>query len=346
MESERTNFAAVTTFEEKSYIDLTAELKERGLKEGEVLIKVMSCPINPSDQLMSEGQYGLPETFQKKEYGYGVGFEGAGQIVEVHESVPSDLVGKKVAFSNTPGTPYFQGTWRQYIVLNHQMVFQYPDDMDFDLICSTIVNPLTVCGFIDTYNKGGHKAMIHDAACSALGKMLVKTCKKHSIPLINIVRRAEQVKTLEELGAENILNSSLETFENDLKEAIAKLQPTIFFDAIGGKITGQVLNLMPEKSTAYVYGLLSGEEFSFSCGGIIFSQKTLTSFWLSVWLPSLTAEERTKWVSEVIGDLQTGGEVFGSKVYKTFPLSKFKDAMKEALDHASEGKVILKPHEE
>jgi hypothetical protein len=40
--------------------------------------------------------------------------------------------------------------------------------------------------------------------------MVVKICKIKKMPLINIVRKQEQVDVLEGMGAENILNSSEE----------------------------------------------------------------------------------------------------------------------------------------
>ena len=46
----------------------------------------------------------------------------------------------------------------------------FPDTVEYNDICATFVNPLTVCGFIDTAHKQGHKAIIHSAAASALGK--------------------------------------------------------------------------------------------------------------------------------------------------------------------------------
>jgi len=52
------------------------------------------------------------------------------------------------------------------------------------------VNPLTVIGMIDIYNKSPHKkGLIHTAAASALGRMLNKYAKTLGIPLLNIVRR-------------------------------------------------------------------------------------------------------------------------------------------------------------
>jgi len=54
---------------------------------------------------------------------------------------------------------------------------------------SGIVNPLTVLGIIDTVKKTGNNGLIHTAAASALGRMIVKLAKKENINLINIVRR-------------------------------------------------------------------------------------------------------------------------------------------------------------
>jgi NADPH2:quinone reductase len=47
--------------------------------------------------------------------------------------------------------------------------------------------------------------MIHTAAASSLGKMLVKACIKNNIPLLNIVRREEQAEVLRKLGATDII---------------------------------------------------------------------------------------------------------------------------------------------
>ena len=42
----------------------------------------------------------------------------------------------------------------------------------------------------------GHSALVHTAAASNLGQMLIKICKDDGIPLVNIVRKEEQVNLL------------------------------------------------------------------------------------------------------------------------------------------------------
>lgn len=315
------------------------------LAAGDVIVKVHSCPINPSDMYMTQGAYGVRTKFRSQEK-MGCGFEGAGEITEVGEGIDAANIGKKVSFSFDPHAPDFTGTWRQYVKVPFGSVLQYPDSADYDKICSAFVNPLTACGFVDLSIKAGHKAIIQDAACSSLGKMLIKFAKKNDIETINIVRRQEQIDILTGLGATYVLNSETETFYDDLKVLIEKLNPTGYFSAIGGgELPGLVLHKMPHGSTTYAYGALSGDYFKYHPGHFIFSQHTVTGFWLGPWLGTLSSDEKKKWFGAVVTDLSTGGETFGSNVVKTYPIAEFATAIEESVKVASEGKIIIKPQE-
>ena len=63
---------------------------------------------------------------------------------------------------------------------------------------SCFVNPLTALGMVGTMRAEGHTALVHTAAASNLGQMLVKICLKDGVELVNIVRSAEQAKTAHE----------------------------------------------------------------------------------------------------------------------------------------------------
>jgi NADPH:quinone reductase-like Zn-dependent oxidoreductase len=62
---------------------------------------------------------------------------------------------------------------------------------------------------------------------------------------------------LQELGAEYILNSTDAGFEERLAELAKQLRATVCFEAVAGKMTGQVLSRMPSNSVCIIYGLLS-----------------------------------------------------------------------------------------
>ena len=82
------------------------------------------------------------------------------------------------------------------------------------------------------------------------------------------------------------------------------------------------------------------------------------------WGIEIGEEERNKWISTVIEDVQKPGirkskfiaclpwfniaetSCFRSEVVKTYPLSQMDEALKAAVEVASEGKVLLKFHDE
>ena len=80
---------------------------------------------------------------------------------------------------------------------------------------------------VDTYQKWENhgqkgKGIINTGAASALGRMLNKYCQREGIPLLNVVRRKEQVKILEEDGAKFILDTSGENWVERYKDFLNK----------------------------------------------------------------------------------------------------------------------------
>jgi NADPH2:quinone reductase len=93
-----------------------------------------------------------------------------------------------------------------------------------------------------------HTALVHTAAASNLGQMLVKICKDEGIPLVNIVRKSDQVELLKNLGAKYVCNTSDDNFMDTLVSALIETGATLGFDATGGgnngELPGQILSAM------------------------------------------------------------------------------------------------------
>ena len=110
---------------------------------------------------------------------------------------------------------------------------------------SWFVNPLTALGMTETMRRENHKALVHTAAASNLGQMLNKICIKDGIGLVNIVRSKEQADILHKIGAKHVVDSTADSFMDDLTNALVETGATIAFDAIGGgKLAGQILTCM------------------------------------------------------------------------------------------------------
>ena len=168
-----------------------------------------------------------------------VGNEGAGVVVAAGSSAAAQaLLGQTVAVLG--GAMY-----SQYRTLHIGQCLPLPAGVAPKQGASCFVNPLTALGMTETMRLEGHKAIVHTAAASNLGQMLVKLCKADGIGLVNVVRRPEQAELLRSIGATYVCDSSSPTFMDDLTDAVEATGATIGFDAIGGgRQGGQILAAM------------------------------------------------------------------------------------------------------
>ena len=135
--------------------------------------------------------------------------------------------------------------YSQYRTARMTDVLPLPDGASAADGASCFVNPLTSLAMVETMRSEGHTAIVHTAAASNLGQMLVKICLKDEVPLVNVVRKPDQAALLKEIGAKHVVDSSAATFHEDLTNAIIATKATIAFDAIGGgKLGSQILTAM------------------------------------------------------------------------------------------------------
>ena len=124
--------------------------------------------------------------------------------------------------------------YAQYRTVDASACLVLPEGTPARAGASSFVNPLTALGMVETMRMEGHSALIHTAAASNLGQMLVKICQADGVPLINVVRSPSQEATLRSLGATYVCNSTSPTFMADLTAAILETGATLAFDATGG----------------------------------------------------------------------------------------------------------------
>ena len=145
---------------------------------------------------------------------------------------------------------------------------------------------MTVIGMVETYKKLNlygqkPKGLINTAAASALGRMMNKYCQREGIALLNIVRRKEQVKILEEEGAKYIVNTSEENWLNQYKEHISIQGFNVLFDAIGGgDVTELLISSLKPESQVYIYGKLTNEPFLMRKPLVALQGTSITNFML------------------------------------------------------------------
>ena len=265
-------------------------------KEDEVLIRIEASPINPSDlglligpadvssmSVSGEGENAvvtmdIPEGLLRMletrlDQSLPVGNEGGGVVVKAGHKDLEDLVGKTVGVAG--GSMY-----SQYRCVNAASCFVMHEGVTSAESASCFVNPLTALGMVETMRLENHSALVHTAAASNLGQMLIKICLDEDVPLVNIVRKEEHVEKLNSLGAKFVCNSSKDTFIQDLVNALVETGATIGFDATGGgKLAGQILTAMEvaANQTATDYNRYGSNTFKqvYIYGGLDRSPTTL-----------------------------------------------------------------------
>src|SRR5260370_8485756 len=159
-------------------------VQERPLPEpgkGEVRVRILASPINPSDLLFVRGHYaGVQPHFPSP-----VGFEGVGIVdvlgPQVHRSVP----GQRVAVINGKG-----GNWADYVVVPTERLLPVPDDLPDEQVASFLINPasaIVMLRHVLAIPQG--EWLLQSAAGSEIERSIIKLANHNGIPPINSLLR-------------------------------------------------------------------------------------------------------------------------------------------------------------
>ncbi|MGB8508955.1 MAG: zinc-binding dehydrogenase [Pyrinomonadaceae bacterium] len=300
---------------------------------GEVLVRVAAAPVNPSDLMFLRGLY------VKKKLPVVAGFEGSGEVVESGGGLLANyLKGKRVACA---APIEGDGTWAEYVLAGANFCVPLLKQTDTEGAASLIVNPFTAWALMDRARRARAEAVIQTAAASALGRMIVRLAARRNVPLVNIVRRQEQVELLQKEGARYVLDSSTADFDERLRELCKKLRVSVGFDAVAGELTGRLIGALSAGGRVIVYGALSLENCRIEPRSLIFEKKSVEGFWLSDWMrkQSLPGKIMTsRKVQRLLADeLKT-------EIHERLPLEKAAEGLQHYANHMTGGKIIFVPN--
>ncbi len=239
-----------------------------GLGADDVLVELHAAPINPSDQSLLTGPADLSAATASGE-GRGrtliapvappllrsvqgrldqslpAGNEGAGVVVAAGAGPAAQaLLGRTVSVVTG-------ATYATHTTAGAADVLPLPEGVTAADGASWHVNPMTALSMVETMRAQGHTALVHTAAASNLGQMLNRVCLADGVPLVNIVRRPDQVELLRGLGAVHVLDSSADGFSDALVAALRETGATLAFDALyGGRMVNDILTAMEVVASA------------------------------------------------------------------------------------------------
>ncbi len=298
---------------------------------GQVRVRMLASPINPSDLLFVRGLYGAKPTLPGAP-----GFEGVGVVEESGGGFLGwRVMGKRVAVLNG-----VTGNWREQTIVAAHQAIPVPDDLPDEQVASFFVNPATAWVMVkEVLNVPGGEWLLQTAAGSALGRMVIRLGKAEGFKTLNVVRRAEQIAELKREGADEVVCSSTESLAERVKQ-ITQGKLRYALDAVGGATGAEALACLGRGGRLLVYGALSGEATPIDPRSLIMGQRKVEGFWLKEWVEEQGLFKKFFLMRRVVRLMRAG--VLVTPVGEQFPLDRIQDAARAAEVVGRGGKVLLR----
>lgn len=323
-------------FGEPAEVLKVCEAAEPVAKAGEVLVRMLASPVNPSDLLNIRGGYSsrpsLPAT---------PGFEGVGIVEASGGGLRGALFkGKRVAVLNRR-----TGNWAEKVVVPSEYVIPVSSRLTLEEAATFFVNPATAYVLVKSLlDVPRGEWLLQTAAASAVGKMVVRLGNHYGFQTLNIVRRHDQVEQLKKAGADHVVvfNSEHDNeriLVDQIRKHLGSETVKYAIDAVGGKTASTIVRILGERARMIVYGSLDRSPLDFMSRDLIRSGAILEGFWLARHMESLSLPAKLRLVSKLTGFIRSG--VLSTEVGKVFPLEEVVEAVIEAERTGKSGKVLI-----
>ncbi len=299
---------------------------------GEVRVRMILSPINPSDLLVVAGRYGilpkLPST---------PGFEGVGIVDLVGPGLIGRYVkGKRVVAINSAG-----GNWADFAVIPARQARPVPDDISDEQAATFFVNPATVLAIVRhvlAVPKGAW--LLQSAAGSNLGRMIIKLGRHDGFKTLNVVRRREAVAGLKSLGGDAVISSDLGPIDDQVRQITGGEAVRFAVDPVAGETGTQLFRSLGGGGRLLLYGTLSNEPIQVDPRLVISGPRTVEGFWLGHWLRQRSIPAALLLFREIAALIRQ--DVLRSEIGKIYPLAEIQSAAREAAAVGRQGKVLLR----
>jgi NADPH:quinone reductase-like Zn-dependent oxidoreductase len=325
---------------------------------GEVKVKMLYSPINPSDLTNTiEGAY--RKAVGKTIWNHGKaeseltvdpdgarplpspplvpGLEGVGEVVEAGAGLyPRMLVGKRVAVVGSK-----LGNWQEYTITDAKQALPVRKGVSDEQAAVSFVNPVTAYVMVkEVLGCGPGDLVLQSAGNSELGKMVARLGKHFGFQTASIVRDGAQAAKLREGGADHVIDISSEDLRDRVCVITGGKGVQHALDPVGGELASDLMQCLGLGGTLVVYGTLTTEPLNFSSRDLMTPLSSVRGFFLGNWMASRTLLQKLA-VTRKVGKLLEAG-VLQSEIREVFPLEEYTRALATVREPGNRGKVLLR----
>ncbi|MCP5327094.1 MAG: zinc-dependent alcohol dehydrogenase family protein [Sinobacteraceae bacterium] len=224
-------------------VDLPAEAPAAD----EVVVRMEAAAMHIADLRTITGEdvafrYPLPRT---------PGFEGIGRIVRVGSAVTDHRVGDRVF------PALGSGSFREEVCCKATGCLPAPTSGDaLQLSLLTVNGPTAEVLLEDFADLKSGDWLIQNAANSSCGRYLIRLARLKGVRTVSVVRRAEMVEELRELGGDVVLVDGPD-LPQQVAAAVGGAPVKLGIDAVAGAATERIAECLAPGSTIACYGAMS-----------------------------------------------------------------------------------------
>jgi len=326
---------------------------------GEVRIRMLMAPVNPSDLNFLHGTYrdALVRIIWNQGVGnrgqvfydpghthpcpvppYALGGEGLG-VVEAAGSgfLARRLLGKRVAVAGGPPN----GTWQEHTIADAKKVVAMPDGISDEQGAMFFVNPVTAYVLTrKVLRVPRNEWLLLTAAGSALGKSVVRLGKIYGFKTLCVVRSDANSQELLRLGADAVVETESQSLFEEVHRLTHGKGVGYAMDCVGGDLAAQVVRCLGMNGRLILYGTLADAPLRMAIRDLMMPVAHISGFLLPNWM----AQQSMLTLLGVLRDVKrlTLKGIFNSEVAESYRLEQVADAVSAALQQGRTGKVMLR----
>ena len=313
------------------------KIEEGKTGPGEVLLRMLFSPVNPSDLQMVRGRYGYQPALPASP-----GAEGVGRVIEVGPGVTAVRLGDRVICIGT------WNMWRERVICKASHVVLVPDAVTDEGAAASYQNPLTAWVLTrSTRTIGEAQWLLQTAAASSVGRLVLQLSKIYGFRTINVIHRRAQAETIHALGADEVICTEDEDLRGRLQEITHGRGIDYAIDCVAGEVAGEIVRNLAPGGLLVQFGALSSHRqtdpakflMPIFSPQLIYSAATVRGWWLPRWLETQPIEDVRKLVTDLLNMIAENHLTLPPTT--SIPLNRFQEAIAMVDGASSEGKKTL-----
>jgi NADPH:quinone reductase-like Zn-dependent oxidoreductase len=232
-----------------------------------------------------------------------------------------------------------QATWREQTVLDERNAVPVDADGDPLQLAMLGINPLRAYCLLHGYVNLAPAAWVaQTGASSATAGYVVALAKHAGLRTLNVVRRADSVKPLLDVGADVVLVEGADLAEQ-AADAIGDAPLELIIDAVAGETAAKLASLLKAGGPIVSYTARNRQSLSIPVVDLIFRGLSVHGYWLNRWLDS-TPQETIVGTYRNLAAL-VGNGTLAAPVEATYALADYREAIGNAARNDRHGKVLF-----